>query len=55
MSVADKYRVVAENLRIRASTPEAAGSRDRLLGLARQFDEVAIDAEKEEWGDLPPV
>jgi hypothetical protein len=55
MSVADKYRLVAENLRVRAATPEAAGSRDRLWGLALQFDEVAIDAEKEEWGGLPPV
>jgi hypothetical protein len=52
MKVADKYNLVAQSLRLRASTPEALQHRVRLLGLAEQFDQVSLDAAKEDWSDI---
>jgi len=52
MLVADKYRLVAQSLRFRAATPEAADHRAHLFELADQFDEIASDAEKEDWSDI---
>lgn len=56
MLVADKYLLVAQSLRIRAATPEAADHRAHLLSLADQFDEIAAAADKEDWSDIdfPP-
>jgi hypothetical protein len=56
MLVAHKYRLVATSLRQRAAMPEIAQHRARLLVLAEQFDQIAVDADKEAWNDIdtPP-
>ena len=52
MTVADKYRQVAQSLRQRAAMPEVAEHRAHLLDLSDQFDQIACDADKEDWSDL---
>jgi hypothetical protein len=52
MVVADKYRLVAQSLRIRAATPEVADRRVHLFSLADQFEQIADAAEKEDWSDI---
>lgn len=56
MLLADKYRLVPQNLRIRAATPVAEDRRSQLLSLVRKFDDIAVAAEKEDWSDIdfPP-